>query len=86
MTVVAPDGGLWGWLAVVGCFMGNLIGDGIMYSFGVFLPKFKEHFHAGSGQVSTVNSIQMGVTFASGQSVAVIVNNTIPYNSIRVRT
>ena len=35
-------------------------------SFGVFLPYFKEHFNAGSGEISTVNSIQMGVTFASG--------------------
>ena len=26
----------------------------------------KEHFKAGSGEISTVNSIQMGVTFASG--------------------
>ena len=92
MKTEAPDGGLWGWLAVFGCFMGNLIGDGIMYrwarnslsqcddlrwtcykdenvlffSFGVFLPYFKEHFKAGSGEISTVNSIQMGVTFASG--------------------
>ena len=36
------------------------------FSFGVFLPYFKEHFKAGSGEISTVNSIQMGVTFASG--------------------
>ena len=31
MTVVAPDGGFWGWMAVIACFMGNLIGDGVMY-------------------------------------------------------
>ena len=37
-----------------------------LFSFGVFLPYFKEHFNAGSGEISTVNSIQMGVTFASG--------------------
>ena len=83
---VAPDGGFWGWMAVFACFMGNVIGDGVMYrwvsqhptmsflllmfvflfSFGVFLPKFKEYFQCGSGEVSTINSIQMGVTFASG--------------------
>ena len=83
---VAPDGGFWGWMAVIACFMGNLIGDGVMYrwvnqsflaaenhrfcfSFGVFLPKFKEYFQCGSGEVSTINSIQMGVTFASGISL-----------------
>ena len=79
----APDGGFWGWMAVIACFMGNLIGDGVMYrwgeciqfytpfnffffSFGIFLPKLKEYFQCGSGEVSTINSIQMGVTFASG--------------------
>ena len=63
---VAPDGGFWGWMAVFACFMGNLIGDGVMYSFGVFVPIFKEYFECGSGEVSTIVSIQMGVTFGSG--------------------
>ena len=101
MTTVAPDGGFWGWMAVFACFMGNLIGDGVMYrsgegeivqivammdsrcdltsywtllthssmrhfSFGVFLPKFKEHFQCGSGEISTIGSIQMGVCFGAG--------------------
>jgi len=70
----APDGGLWAWLAVVGCFMGNLIGDGVMYSFGIFLPEFKRIFNCGSGEVSTINSIQMGVTFASGPIASYMTN------------
>ena len=37
-------------------------------SFGIFMPKFKEHFGVGSAEISTVNSIQMGVTFASGEA------------------
>jgi len=71
---VAPDGGFWGWMAVIACFMGNVIGDGVMYSFGVFLPKFKEYFQCGSGEVSTINSIQMGVTFASGPIASYMTN------------
>jgi len=71
---VAPDGGFWGWMAVLACFMGNVIGDGVMYSFGVFLPKFKEYFQCGSGEVSTINSIQMGVTFASGPIASYMTN------------
>jgi len=70
----APDGGFWGWMAVIACFMGNLIGDGVMYSFGIFLPKFKEYFQCGSGEVSTINSIQMGVTFASGPIASYMTN------------
>jgi len=74
MPPKSPDGGLWGWLAVVGCFMGNLIGDGVMYSFGIFVPKFKDIFQCGSGEVSTINSIQMGVTFASGPVASYLTN------------
>ena len=37
-----------------------------LFSFGIFMPKFKEHFRCGSGEIATVNAIQMGVTFASG--------------------
>ena len=33
----APDGGFWGWMAVVACFMGNLIGDGVMYRWNIAL-------------------------------------------------
>ena len=65
---VAPDGGFWGWMAVFACFMGNLIGDGVMYSFGVFVPKFKEQFSVGSGEISIVMSIQMGACFGSGKN------------------
>jgi len=61
-------------MAVLACFMGNVIGDGVMYSFGVFLPKFKEYFQCGSGEVSTINSIQMGVTFASGPIASYMTN------------
>jgi len=71
---VAPDGGFWGWMAVFACFMGNLIGDGVMYSFGVFVPIFKEYFECGSGEVSTIVSIQMGVTFGSGPIASYMTN------------
>lgn len=74
MTTVAPDGGFWGWMAVFACFMGNLIGDGVMYSFGVFLPKFKEHFQCGSGEISTIGSIQMGVCFGAGPVASYMTN------------
>jgi len=70
----APDGGFWGWLAVFGCFMGNLIGDGVMYSFGIFIPYLKEYFDAGSGVTSTIYSLQVGVTFGSGPVASFLTN------------
>lgn len=45
-----------------------------MYSFGIFVPKFKDIFECGSGEVSTINSIQMGVTFASGPIASYMTN------------
>ena len=45
---------------------------GLPLSFGVFLPELKKHFNAGSGEVSTIISIQMGVTFGSGWYLFVI--------------
>jgi len=71
---IAPDGGTWAWLAVFGCFMGNVIGDGVMYSFGVFLPNLKEHFNVGSFEISVITSLQMGVTFASGPIASYLTN------------
>ncbi len=35
MAPPAPDGGFWGWMAVVACFMGNVIGDGVMYRYNM---------------------------------------------------
>jgi len=70
----APDGGFWAYTAVLACFMGNVIGDGIMYSFGIFMPVLKKYFKCGSGEMSTVNSIQMGVTFASGPLASYMTN------------
>ena len=83
---VAPDGGVWAWLAVFGCFMGNVIGDGVMYSFGVFLPKFKEHFQCGSAEISIVSSVQMGVTFASGRFMHVRPCSHIPILLVGINT
>jgi hypothetical protein len=41
----------------------------VCFSFGVFIPYIKEHFDAGSGEVSTIYSIQVGVTFGAGKSL-----------------
>jgi len=71
----APDGGFWGWLAVFGCFMGNVIGDGVMYSFGIFIPYLKDYFKAGSGVTSTIYSLQVGVTFGSGPIASYMTNS-----------
>ena len=36
-----PDGG-WGWVICLACFMGNFVGDGIAYTFGVLIKPLAE--------------------------------------------
>ena len=48
------------------CFYNNIY----FLSFGVFVPELKKYFDSGSGEVSTILSIQMGVTFASGSTLS----------------
>ena len=60
---VAPDGGFWGWMAVIACFMGNVIGDGVMYRWGCthlvkpffnFVCSVLEFFYQSSRNISNV--------------------------------
>ncbi|KAJ1532206.1 hypothetical protein ONE63_000826 [Megalurothrips usitatus] len=45
--VVPPDGG-WGWVVVAAGFMCNLVVDGIIFSFGLVLPKLVAEFGVGT--------------------------------------
>jgi hypothetical protein len=61
-----PDGG-WGWVVVFSSFLIHVIADGIVYSFGVFLPVFVHYFDSGRGATSWVGSLQPAVTFTVGK-------------------
>lgn len=64
--VPPPDGG-WGWIVVLSSFLIHVIADGIVYSFGVFLVVFVDHFKRGRGETSWVGSLQPAVTFTVGE-------------------
>lgn len=68
-----PDGG-WGWIVVLSSFMIHVLADGIVYSFGVFLPVFVQHFHSGRGETSWVGSLQPAVTFTVGPLASALTN------------
>lgn len=69
MAVVAvpPDGG-WGWVIVAASFMCNLIVDGIVFSFGVFLDEIAKDLGASKTEVTIAGSLLSGVYMIIGMS------------------
>jgi len=64
----APDGG-WGWIVVLGSFMSHAIFGGIVFSFGVFVEDFVEHFECSKSAVGGLGSLMFGVAWGSGNIV-----------------
>ncbi|XP_058802122.1 monocarboxylate transporter 3 isoform X2 [Phymastichus coffea] len=71
--VVPPDGG-WGWVVVAASFMCNLVVDGIMFSFGVFLSPLSQHFGVSKASVSLAGSLQTGFYLMAGPFVSALAN------------
>lgn len=63
--IVPPDGG-WGWVIVAASFMCNLVVDGIIFSFGVFLVEIAESLQVSKAQVSLVGALQSGFYLLTG--------------------
>ncbi|XP_076251310.1 monocarboxylate transporter 5-like [Rhynchophorus ferrugineus] len=72
-VVVPPDGG-WGWVIVFASFMCNLIVDGIIFSFGTFLPDIAEDFHVSKAHVTLVGSLMSGFYLIAGPFASAIAN------------
>nr|XP_046483376.1 monocarboxylate transporter 12-like isoform X3 [Neodiprion pinetum] len=71
--VVPPDGG-WGWVIVAASFMCNLVVDGIIFSFGVFLVHICEELSVSKAQVALVGSLQSGFYLITGPFVSALAN------------
>lgn len=56
LIVVPPDGG-WGWVIVAAAFLNNMISDGIVYTFGIFLEDISNTFQVTVGNVTMVGSL-----------------------------
>lgn len=61
-------------MVVLSSFLIHVIADGIVYSFGVFLPVFVHHFDSGRGEVSWVGSLQPAVTYTVGPLASALTN------------
>ncbi|XP_071531300.1 monocarboxylate transporter 5 isoform X2 [Panulirus ornatus] len=71
--VVPPDGG-WGWVVVAASFMCNVIVDGIIFSCGMLLPKFRDEFNVSNSEVSWVSSLLGGFYLIVGPFVSALAN------------
>lgn len=72
-VVVPPDGG-WGWVVVFASFMCNLIVDGIIFSFGSFLPGIANDFEVTKAQVTLVGSLMSGFYLMAGPFASAVAN------------
>lgn len=72
-VIVPPDGG-WGWMVVLGSFACNMIVDGIIFSFGMFLPKIVESLQVNKGQVALVGSLLSGFYLIVGPFASALAN------------
>lgn len=62
----APDGG-YGWVVVLASFFCNIIVDGVIFSFGVFLPEISRDLQVSKGATSWVGSLQTGFYLIAGE-------------------
>lgn len=65
-TVVPPDGG-WGWVIVAASFFCNLVVDGIIFAFGMFLNDIAVAFDESKAKVSIIGSLLAGFYLMVGE-------------------
>lgn len=63
--VEAPDGG-WGWVVVAAVWLCNVLVLGMLKSFGVLFPAFRDYFHGSAGAISWINSISLSMRATAG--------------------
>lgn len=61
-----PDGG-FGWIVVFASFMCNVIVDGIIFSFGILLPKISSEFDESKATTAWIGSLQTGFYLIVGE-------------------
>ncbi|KDR16896.1 hypothetical protein L798_08639, partial [Zootermopsis nevadensis] len=68
-----PDGG-WGWVIVAASFFCNLVVDGIIFAFGMFLSDISEAFDESKAKVSIIGSLLAGFYLMVGPFVSALAN------------
>lgn len=73
LVVVPPDGG-WGWMVVFASFMCNMVVDGIIFSFGMFIGEISKSFQVSKAEVTLVGSLMSGFYLIVGPFASAIAN------------
>lgn len=73
-NLVAPPDGGWGWVIVFASFMCNVIVDGIIFSFGVFLNELATVFSETKSKTAWIGSINAGTYLIVGPLVSALAN------------
>ena len=60
-TAKVPDGG-YGWVICCIAFFTSMVCDGIVHSYGVFVPTIMEKFMCNSSSAALIGSLQTGLT------------------------
>ena len=60
---VGPLDGGYGWVVCGIAFLISMVCDGIVHSYGVFVPIIMERFSCSYGSAALVGSLQTGVTY-----------------------
>lgn len=72
-VVVPPDGG-WGWVVVFASFMCNVVVDGIIFSYCMFLSEIADEFGVTKSQAALVGSMMSGFYLFVGPFASAITN------------
>ncbi|XP_067013386.2 monocarboxylate transporter 14 isoform X2 [Anabrus simplex] len=71
--VVPPDGG-WGWVVVAASFFSNLVVDGIIFAFGMYLTVISEALDESKAKIALIGSIMTGFYMMVGPFVSALAN------------
>ncbi|GFU21503.1 monocarboxylate transporter 14 [Nephila pilipes] len=74
ITITRPPDGGWGWMVVLGSFMCNVIVDGIIFSYGLFLPELSRDLNESKGTLAWVGSLLAGFYLIAGPIVSGLAN------------
>jgi len=71
--ILPPDGG-YGWVIAMASFFGNMIVDGVCYTFAVIYTELLNHFEAGKGKTALVGALVPAVYLIVGPLVGALCN------------
>lgn len=64
-VALPPDGG-WGWVVVAASFLCNVVVDGVVFSFGVFLNPIADEFNVSKSKVTIAGALLSGFYLIAG--------------------